>query len=82
MSKIVMLSTIDNPHSPIDDFKAWYAYDVASGYFTTDYLGRVANLSHDLSDLDYDLAIEQVVDEIIKENVLGIYIKVEKEVPD
>lgn len=77
-----MLTTIDNPHSPFDDFAAWYAYDVSSGYYTTEFLGRILNQSHDLSDVDYDLVIEQTIDEIVKENVSGIYLKVEKEFAD
>lgn len=80
--RVVMLSTTDNPHSPFDDFKAWYAYDVAAGYHTTEYLGRIVNTSHDLSDPDYHLSIEQAVDEIVKENILGIYIKLEREVDE
>lgn len=82
MAKRTMLSTIDNPHSPFDDFKAWYAYDIASGYYTSDFLGRVVTASYDLEDADYDNAIEVAVDEIVRENVLGIYIKVEKEFDD
>jgi hypothetical protein len=74
-----MVSTIDNPHSPFDDYSAWYAYDVSSGYHTTEFLGRILKVSDQLSDADYDLAVDQAVDEIVKENVLGIYIKVEKD---
>lgn len=80
--KRAMLSTIDNPHSPFDEFDAWYAYDVSSGYHTSILLGRLAYLSDQLSELDYDEAVAKVIDEIVKENVLGIYIKVEKEFPD
>lgn len=78
----VMLTTIDNPHSPFDNFKAWYSYDVAAGYHTTEYLGRLLTLSDALSDADYDFIIESTIDEIIKENILGIYKKVEKITPD
>jgi hypothetical protein len=77
--KRAMISTIDNPHSPFDDFPAWYDYDVSSGYHSTEFLGRLVHLSDQQSDADYDLAVEQAVDEIVRENVLGIYIKVEKE---
>ena len=75
-----MLSTIDNPHSPFDDFAAWFAYDVSSGYNSAAFLGRIASTSDQLSDADQELAIEQAVDEIVRENVLGIFIKVQKEV--
>jgi hypothetical protein len=74
-----MLTTIDNPHSPFDDFAAWYAYDVASGYHTPSLLARVVVTSDQLSEADYDQAIEFAINEIINENVLGIYIKVQKE---
>lgn len=80
--KLSMLSTIDNPYSPFDDYKAWYEWDTAAGYFTAEFLGRLTYLSYEVSEADYNLAIEQAIDEIINENVLGLYIKVVKEVPE
>jgi hypothetical protein len=77
--KKVMLTTTDNPHSPFDDFPAWYAYDTLSGYHTTAFLGRIVGTGTEQSDSDYDLAVEQAIDEIVSENTLGIYRKVEKE---
>ena len=78
----VALTTTDNPFSPFDDFAAWNAYDVAAGYHTAEFLGRIVNDSTDLSDADRELAIEFAVDECVAENVLGIYRKVEREIPD
>jgi hypothetical protein len=75
-----MLTTVDNPFDPFDDFKAWYAYDVSSGYHTCSFLARILNDSDQLSDADHDLAIVMAIDEIVSENVLGIYRKVSKEV--
>lgn len=71
-----MLSTIDNPYSPFDQYDDWYSWDTLKGYHTASFLARVALTSNELSDSDYDLAIEQAIDEIVKENVLGLYIKV------
>lgn len=73
-----MLTTIDNPFNPFDDYEHWLRYDEDSGYYTNQYLARVASYSPDLSDLDQELSILQAIDEIISENVLGIYRKVSK----
>lgn len=74
------LTTINNPFDPFDDFDEWYAFDEASGYHTSAYLARVTYTSEELSDADQDLANELAIDEIVKENILGIYRKVSKEV--
>lgn len=73
-----MLTTVDNPYDPFTEFDAWYAYDVAMGYHTAAYLARVVVTSSELSEADQDLAIELAIDEIVKEDELGIYIKVEQ----
>lgn len=80
--KIVMLTTVDNPHSPYDDFAAWYSYDLSSGYNTSSFLARIIHDSDQLSEIDHDRAVELAIEEIIQENVSGIYRKIEIEVPD
>jgi hypothetical protein len=77
-----MLTTIDNPHDPFDDYDTWYAFDVRHGYHTASFLSRILVSSDELSEADQDLAMEQAIDEIIKENVSGIYKKVTREVPE
>ena len=72
-----MLTTVDNPHDPFKNFDEWQAYDQAAGYHTMAFLARVVKSSHELSDADQSLAIENAIDEIVRENVLGIYRKVE-----
>ena len=75
-----MLSTVDNPHDPFEEFDAWYAWDERHGYHTTSFLARIISTSPDLSEPDQNLAIEQAIDEIVKENVNGMYVKVSKEI--
>ena len=76
-----MLTTTDNPFSPFDEFEAWFAYDVRSGYHTPSYLARVLVSSTELSQADQAMAMEEAIDLIVKENPLGIYIKVSREIP-
>lgn len=72
-----MLTTVDNPFDPFTQFDAWYGYDIASGYNTVAFLARVVRTSDSVSDADYSLAVEQGIDEIVSENVLGLYRKVQ-----
>ena len=71
-----MLTTVDNPFNPHTHFEEWYAYDERSGYHTTSFLARVVRTSDELSEADQHVAIENAIDEIVRENVLGIYRKV------
>ena len=71
-----MLTTVDNPFNPFTHYDEWYAYDIKQGHNTAAFLARIVKTSYELSSADQDLAIEQGIDEIIKENVSGLYKKV------
>lgn len=74
-----MLTTVDNPYNPFIQFDEWKAFDEAKGYFTCNYLARIAKTSHELSDEDNIVATNKAIDEILYHNVIGIYQKVTKE---
>ena len=74
-----MLTTYDNPFNPFTRFDEWYAYDVANGYNTSAFLARVAFVSNDLSEAEQALAIQNAIDEIVKENVSGMHRKVSRD---
>ena len=69
----VMLTTVDNPWNPFTNYDEWYAFDNAKGYDTPSLLARLANVSLDLSDLDFQLAVRQAMDEIVQLNVSGMH---------
>jgi hypothetical protein len=71
-----MLSTVDNPFNPFTQFDDWQAYDERHGYYSCNYLARIAFTSDALSDDENDRIIEDAIDEIVKTNPLGIYRKV------
>lgn len=74
----VMLTTIDNPYNPFTQFDEWFAFDESKGYYTCEYLARIARSSDELSPEDEALAINAAIDEIVELNVLGIYKKVSR----
>lgn len=71
-----MLTTVDNPYNPFTQFDEWMQFDESSGYFTTQYLARLTLSSGDLSDVDQSNAIEHAIDEIVQENINGMYRKI------
>jgi hypothetical protein len=74
-----MLTTVDNPFNPFTRFDEWLEYDMRLGYHTLSFLDRIARLSPDLSDPDQALALQNAIDEIVSENVSGMWRKVSRE---
>lgn len=82
MLKATWVTTEDNPYDYFEDFDKWYQYDVSHGYDTCGYIARLAHTSSELPPAYNASEIERCVDEIIKFNLLGNYVKVEKLVDD
>ena len=74
----IMLTTIDNPFNPFDDFTSWFMYDVESGYNTCGYLARIAKTSDQLTEKENDEEIERAIDEIISHDFMNIYVKLKR----
>ena len=72
----VMLTTTDNPYNPFTQFIEWNAFDESQGYYTCNYLARIAHVSESLSNEEYDTEINNAIEEIVSINTLGIYTKV------
>lgn len=71
-----MITTVDNPFNPYENFDSWFMFDMDKGYNTCSYLSRVAHTSDSLSDSENDAEIERAIDEIIKYNPTNMYRKV------
>lgn len=72
----VMLTTIDNPYDPLDDFDRWLSYDIAKGYYTCGLLARITNTSAEFSEEFQMRDIEQAIDDWLELDVSGMYKKV------
>ena len=76
MTNDCMLTTIDNPFNPFEDFTSWFLFDIEHGYNTCSRLARVANFSHHFTQKEIDKENERAIDEIIKYDFLDIYKKI------
>lgn len=74
-----MLTTVDNPYDPFTQYDEWYVWDTSNGYHTNAFLARILFNSKELSDLDQAIIIEETIDEIVRENITGMYRKVTRE---
>ena len=73
-----LLTTVDNPYDPFDQFNLWFRFDSDKGYNSCAYLDRIAHTSDQLSEEENDAEIERAIDEIIKYDFQGIYKKVRR----
>jgi hypothetical protein len=71
-----MLTTVDNPFDPFTQFDEWLTFDTTAGYNSSGMLDRVARVSSEMSEPDQALAIQEAIDEIVKENASGMWRKV------
>ena len=73
-----MLSTIDNPYNPFEDYSSWLMFDKEKGYDSAERLMRIAKITDDMTQKEENEEIERAIDEIIKYDFLNVYTKVSK----
>lgn len=73
-----MLTTVDNPFDPFEQFDQWFLFDEQNGYHSCSYLGRIARTSDEMSDEEVLRETERAIDEIIKYDFANVYKKVRR----
>ena len=68
-----MLTTIDNPYNPFEQFTLWYLFDKEKGYNTSERLARLANITSDMSQKEINEAMDSAMDKLIEIDFLNIY---------
>lgn len=71
-----LLTTIDNPYDPYEQFQSWFMYDTDKGYNSCGLLDRIARTSDSFSEEENEREIERAIDEIIKYDFRNIYKKI------
>lgn len=80
MTRVVYLTTEDNPYDPETEFEDWYNFDTTKGYNSCAYLARITHTSDKLPDNLNDQEIEQAIDDIVRLNLSGKHIKLVKNI--
>ena len=61
-----MITTVDNPFSPFDDFDKWFEYDVLHHHNTCQLLASFSTINETMSTKERLDAVEQAIDEVIR----------------
>lgn len=77
-SRSCMLTTIDNPYNPFTDWDHWLKFDRDNGYYTNEYLARVAVMDETLSTEEQKLLLHQAMSEIADNNPTNLWVLVYK----
>ena len=75
MNNEFMLTTVDNPYNPFEQFTLWNLFDKENGYNTCERLARIMNISDDMTQKEEDEEYNRAADAIIKYDFLDIYKK-------
>ena len=67
------LTTSDNPFSPFTQWDDWKAFDDDHGYKTCELLNLFCKDTSELSENEYDQAVDEAMLKIIELNPLGIH---------
>lgn len=73
-----MLTTIDNPYNPFEQFTLWYLFDKEKGYNTCERLARLANITSDMSQKEIDEETNRAMDKLIEIDFLNIFKRISR----
>ena len=71
--KRYLLTTVDNPYDPYEEYDLWMQFDHSHGYYTDQRLGRTCIISPNCTDAENQRAINGAVDDFIRLDPNGIY---------
>ena len=61
MIEEVMLTTVDNPFNPFEDFDNWFKYDIEKGYYSCSKLARLVKIQDGMTELEIAKATEDAI---------------------
>ena len=80
--KICALTTKDNPYDYFKNPDEWASYEAFTGNRVYRALGNCTYTSSDISYEENAREVERSIDDIIKNDIIGVFKKVSTEVPD
>lgn len=79
MENEVLITTVDNPIDPFEDFKGWWNEDHRRGYNSWEKVARFCSQSQSMTKEEELEDIERAIDEVIRYDFTGLYRKVDRQ---
>lgn len=76
MNDEYMITTIDNPYDPFEQFDLWFMFDIEKGYYTYSKIARLSNVTFDMAPFEFDRETNRAIDKLIEIDFANIYKKV------
>ena len=76
MENKFMLTTLDNPFDPFEDFTSWFMFDCEKGHNTSSRIARIAQIDSEMSQKEVDDEMERAMDLIVRYDLEDKYVKV------
>lgn len=78
MEKGYMLTTLDNPFDPFEDFTSWFMFDCEKGHNTSSRLARIAKIDPEMTQKEVEEEMDRAMNLIVKYDFEDKYIKVQE----
>ena len=75
MPKEFMLTTIDNPFDPFEQFSSWLLFDKEKGYDSCEKLARLATITDDMTQDEIDKETENAIELLISLDITDTFTK-------
>ena len=79
MATEYMITTIDNPYNPFEDFEKWFIWDHISGYNSVERVARFSSDSKNLTAEEELLDNEKAIDQVVLNDFTNLYRKVDEQ---
>lgn len=73
---VYMLTTVDNPYNPFEDFNKWYMWDESHGYDSCGRIARLAKSTAGMSQEQIESVIEDAIDKVVLNDFTTLFRKV------
>lgn len=77
MATEYMITTVDNPYNPFEDFENWFIWDHVSGYNSCEKIARFISDSRNMTSEEELLDNERAIDTVVLNDFTNLYRKVD-----